>query len=57
VTFQVQVFWIVLHAEDGGIMDLWSLGVLPQHYTASQRRGPWLEKFYGQFNFSVLFLL
>jgi hypothetical protein len=29
--------------EDGGSMDLWNVGILPQHYTASQPRRPWLE--------------
>jgi hypothetical protein len=24
-----------LHSEDGGSMDLWNVGILPQHYTAS----------------------
>jgi len=24
--------------EDGGSMDLWNVGILPQHYTASQPR-------------------
>jgi hypothetical protein len=28
--------------EDGGSMDLWNVGVLPQHYTASQPRRPQL---------------
>jgi hypothetical protein len=27
-----------LHPEDGGSMDLWNAGILPQHYTASQPR-------------------
>jgi hypothetical protein len=29
--------------EDGGTMDLWNVGILPQHYTASQLRRPGLE--------------
>jgi len=29
--------------EDGGSMDLWNAANLPQHYTASQARRPWLE--------------
>jgi hypothetical protein len=28
---------------DGGSMDLWNVGILPQHYTASQPRRPRLE--------------
>jgi hypothetical protein len=31
--------------EDGGNMDLWNVGILPQQYTASQPRRPRLEKF------------
>jgi hypothetical protein len=31
------------YPEDGGSMDLWNVGILPQHYTASQRRRPRLE--------------
>jgi len=47
--FQVEVIWVVievraatnsLHPEDGGSMDLWNDGSLPQHYTASQPRRP-----------------
>jgi hypothetical protein len=30
-------------SEDGGSMDLWSVGILPQHYTASQLRRPRFE--------------
>jgi hypothetical protein len=29
--------------EDGGSMDLWNVGILPQHYTASEPRRPRLE--------------
>jgi hypothetical protein len=29
--------------EDGGIMDLWNVGILPQHYLASQPRRPRFE--------------
>jgi len=49
VMFQVEFFWVVtlcslvLHAEDGGIMDLRNAGILPQHYTASQPRRPRLD--------------
>jgi hypothetical protein len=57
LVFQVEVFWVVtpcsiavenpyclhLHPEDGGSMDLWIVGILPQHYTASQPRKPRLE--------------
>jgi hypothetical protein len=32
-----------LHLEDGSSMDLWNVGILPQHYAASQPRRPWLE--------------
>jgi hypothetical protein len=32
-----------LHPEDGGNIDLWNVGILPQHYTASQPRRHWLE--------------
>jgi len=28
------------HPEDGGSMDLWNFGILPQHHTASQPRRP-----------------
>jgi hypothetical protein len=27
-----------LHPEDGGSMDLWNVGIIPQHYTESQPR-------------------
>jgi len=33
----------VLHPEDGGSMVLRNVGILPQHYTASQRRKSRLE--------------
>jgi hypothetical protein len=32
-----------LHSEDGGSMDLWNFGILPQHYTTSQLRRLRLE--------------
>jgi len=32
------------HPEDGGSMDLWNVGILPQHYTVSQLRRPRLER-------------
>jgi len=32
-----------LHPEDGASMDLWNVGILPQHYTAWQSRRPRLE--------------
>jgi hypothetical protein len=32
-----------LHPECGGSMGLWNVGILPQHYTASQSRRPRLE--------------
>jgi hypothetical protein len=32
-----------LHPEDGGSMDLWNVGILPQHYMSSQPRKPRLE--------------
>jgi hypothetical protein len=31
------------HPEDGGSMDLWNFGILPQHYTTSQSRKPPLQ--------------
>jgi len=31
-------FWGSLHPEDGGSMDIWNVGILPQHYMASQPR-------------------
>jgi len=34
-----------LHPENGYSMDLWNVGILPQHYTASQPTGPQLEQF------------
>jgi hypothetical protein len=48
---QVEVFWFMTpcsvtlgyQSEYGGSLDLWKVGILPQHYTASQRRRPWLE--------------
>jgi hypothetical protein len=46
--FQVGVFWVLmpcsfvagchLHPENGGSMDLRNIGILLQHYTASQSR-------------------
>jgi len=33
-----------LQGGDGGSMDLWNVGILPHHYTASQPRRPWLER-------------
>jgi hypothetical protein len=50
----IEVFWVVtqcnfvggyqrfrrpLHPEDGGSLDPLNVGILPQHYTASQHRG------------------
>jgi hypothetical protein len=38
--------WILdraIHPEDGSSLDLWNLGILPQHYTASQPRKPLFE--------------
>jgi hypothetical protein len=32
-----------LHPKDGRTMDLWNVGILPQHYTASQPIRPRLE--------------
>jgi hypothetical protein len=32
-----------LHHEDGSSMALWNVGILPQHYTASQPRRPRVE--------------
>jgi len=32
-----------LHPEDGGSMVLWEVGILSQHYTASEPRRPRLE--------------
>jgi hypothetical protein len=32
-----------LHPEDGGSMEIWKAGILPQHYTASQARRLRLE--------------
>jgi hypothetical protein len=40
VNIQVDVFH--LQGEDGGSMDLWNTGILPQHYKASQPRRPQL---------------
>jgi len=34
---------LTLHHEDGGRMDLRNVGILPQHYTASQARTPRLD--------------
>jgi hypothetical protein len=31
---------LTLHPEDGGSMDPWNIGILPQYYTASQPRRP-----------------
>jgi hypothetical protein len=31
------------HPEDGGSIELWNVGILPQHYTASLSRRPRLE--------------
>jgi len=33
----------LLQPEDGGSIDLWNIGILPQHCTASQPRRPRLE--------------
>jgi len=35
-----------LHPEDGGSMDLWNVGILPQHYTASHPKRPRLVSFH-----------
>jgi len=35
--------FISLHPEDGGSLDLRNVGILPQHYTASQPRRRGLE--------------
>jgi hypothetical protein len=32
-----------LYCEDGGSIELWNVGILPQHYMASQSRRPRLE--------------
>jgi len=32
-----------LHPEDKGSRVLYSIGILPQHYTASQLKSPWLD--------------
>jgi len=43
VKIQVEVFWIVVPcsvAEDGGSKVIRNVGILPQHYTASQPRSP-----------------
>jgi len=50
---QVEVYWIVtpcgvavgyhIHPEDEGSKVLRNVGILPQHYTASQTRRPRLE--------------
>jgi hypothetical protein len=39
--FQVEVFGV--HPADVDSMDLWNVGILPQHYAASQTRKPRLE--------------
>jgi len=50
--FQAEVVWVMTpcsvvvgyqYDEDGGSMDLWNVGILPQHYTASQLRKLRLE--------------
>jgi len=34
--------------EDGCTMNIWNIGILPQHYTVSQpRRPPWRRKQHG----------
>jgi hypothetical protein len=59
IDVQVQLFWVVMECsvvegyhcfvgpcclpEDGGSMDLRNVGILPQHYTASQPRRLRLE--------------
>jgi len=53
VMFQAEVFCFAtpcsfrgpscLTLQDGGSMDLWNAGILPQYYTASQPRTPRLE--------------
>jgi len=53
MTFRVRIFWIVTpcsavvgyDTEDGGSMDLWNVGILPQHHAASQTTRPRLEIF------------
>jgi hypothetical protein len=63
VKIQVEVFWVLkpcsvvlgyqlqLHHEDAGSMDLRDVGILPQHYTASEprRHGLGLQKLYVYF--------
>jgi len=47
VVFQVEVFRFVtscsnsLHPEDGGSMDLWNIGTLPQHFIPTQKTSTW----------------
>jgi len=35
----------LFHPEDGGSLDPWNVGILPQRYTASQLRRPQLESY------------
>jgi len=44
VKIHVEVFWFVTpQSEDGGSKLLRNVGIIPQHYTESQRRRPLLE--------------
>jgi hypothetical protein len=43
VKIEVEFFWVVTPCEDEGSTDLWNVGILPQHYTASQPRRTRLE--------------
>jgi hypothetical protein len=43
VKIKLDIFWVLpppslgwLLPEDGGSMNVWNFGILPQHYTASQ---------------------
>jgi len=59
----VEVFWAVtlcsalvgdhIQGEEGGSMDLWNVGILPQHYTVSQPRRHPLEALYLVYKFWV----
>jgi len=39
----VCIITIFIHPENGGSMNLWNVGILPQHCMASQPRRPQLE--------------
>jgi len=51
VMFQVEVFWFVTPYS---VVDLWNVGILPQHYAGSQPRRPRLEvqNYFNDFRFS-----